>query len=219
MRRTVPALTAGAILAVAIAILGILHATAFDPEKLKAELEARIAELNALPEADPVRKDAFAERLLADESYRNHAKALYRKVERAHLKLHEAARLDRAAQKEALPFLARCKDFRTIPSGELPDLLSEARSLLSKYATTRFGDLLRSNVQALENAAEAVPRCAPADVVALQRDVLQQVAAGQFAEATRLIDDFEKRYANAAEFSAQLRELRATVQRAALKRR
>lgn len=214
-RQTVLGLTAGAILAAAIGILGVLHATAFDPADVQAELEVRIAELNAIPDTEPVRKDAFAEKLLADESYRTHARALYAKIERAHPKLHEAAQVDRAAQKEVLPFLARCKDLAKIPKAELPDLLSEARSLLSKYPTTRFGDLLRANVQALQQAVDAIPRVSPQDVMTLSRDVKKWTHEGRYAAAYAAVKEFQKKADHAVEFHAQLGDLLRTILRQA----
>jgi len=210
-RQTVLGLTAGAILAVAIGILGLLHATAFDPATVKAELERRIAELNAIPETDAIRKDGLAEELLANESYRQHARALYLKVERAHPKLHESAQLERAAQKEVPPFLAQCRDLSKVPPDELSRLWDECRSLLRNYDGTRYGKNLREARDRIQAAVEAQVRCTAKDVVDLQAEILKQVSAGRFALAWRLVDEFEKKYSNAGEFAGKLQPLRHSI--------
>ena len=214
-RQTVIALTAGAILAVALGILGILHATAFDPEAVKVEFQSRIDQLYRIPENDPIAREALAKELLANDLYKQHAKALSLKLERAYPKIHEAANLERTAQKEVPPFLAKCKDLRRVPPDELDALLGEARTILRNYGTTRYGDELRRVVQELKARCDLIIRCTANDVLALGREVQKQTKDGRFAQGYAMVAEFEKKYVNAQDFESQLREIRQTALRKA----
>jgi len=214
-RQTVIALTSGALIAVALGVLGILHATAFDPETVKAEAQSRYDQLNRIPENDSIAREALAKELLANEQYREHAKAIMIKIERAYPKIHETANLERAAQKEIPPFLAKCKELSRVPPDELDALLGEGRSLLRNYGTTRYGNELRRVVDELNVRCDKIIRCFPPDVIALQREVLKHLKEGHFAQGYALVAEFEKKYVNAQEFESQLREIRQSVLRKA----
>jgi hypothetical protein len=214
-RQTVIALTAGAGIAVALGILGILHATAFDPELVRVEAQSRLDQLNRIPESDPLAREALAKEILANELYREHAKVVLGKVERMHLKIREAANLERAAMKEVPPFLAKCKDLRRVPHAELDALHGEAGSLLRNYGTTRYGEELKRLVQELKVRCESIIRCTANDVVALSIEVEKLTKEGRFVRGYGLVDEFEKKYVNAQEFESQLREIRQKALRKA----
>jgi hypothetical protein len=166
----------------------------YDPDAIKAELEARIEELNKIPAEEAIRKERFAAELLENELYKKYAKALWLKVERAHRALHAAAQLERAAQKEIPPFLARSKDLTGIQRADLQMLIGEAASLLGNYGSTRFGDALRRRQAELTAKLESMPKPVTAlDVVELNRIVKQALAAGRAADAIVLIEEFLRR--------------------------
>jgi len=77
--------------ALVIGGLIVFNAIGPDPAAIKADLEKKMAELDALPPEKITAKDARAEELLAVEEYAQHAKALRLKLERLHAGLHEAA--------------------------------------------------------------------------------------------------------------------------------
>ncbi|RPH43680.1 MAG: hypothetical protein EHM91_08595 [Planctomycetota bacterium] len=214
-RQTVIALTSGALIAVALGVLGILHATAFDPETVRVEAQSRYDQLNRIPENDPIAREALAKELLANEQYREHAKGIIGKIDRAYPKIHEAANLERAARKEVPPFLARCKELSRVPPDELDALLGEGRSLLRNYGPTRVGDELRKVVDDLKVRCVAIIRCIPETVVTLQRDILKLVKEGHCAQAYAMVGEFEKKYINAADFESRLHETRQAVLRKA----
>jgi hypothetical protein len=202
---------AGLILVATIGILGILHATAFDPATVKAELERKIEELNRIPAEEAIRKDTFAEELLANASYKEHARALYLKVERAHPRLHDASQLEREALKIVPSFLARCRDLSRLAPADLDLLLDEARSHFNNFAATRYGSALRKAQEALKAKLESAPRSVtPPEVVELSRKVHQSVAEGHFSAAIDLIAELMKR-PGALEFNPQIQPLRKTI--------
>src|SRR5262249_32747963 len=92
-RRNLFWLAAGTLI-VAIGGLVAANLLAFDPRDVKKELERDLAEYKLIPEADVLKRDVFLHGLLANESYREHAKALYRDVERADARVHGAANLE-----------------------------------------------------------------------------------------------------------------------------
>ena len=212
--QTVIALTSGALIAVALGVLGILHATAFDPETVRVEAQSRFEQLNRIPENDPIARETLAQELLANEQYREHAKGILLKIERAYPRIHEAANLEREARREVPPFLARCKDLSRVPPDELDALHGEGRSLLRNYGTTRYGADLRKVVDELKIRCEKIIRCTAADVFALGRDVQLEVKEGRYAQAFALILGFEKKYINAMEFKSRLDDLRLLLNRA-----
>jgi hypothetical protein len=202
---------AGLILVTMIGILGILHATAFDPATVKAELERRIAELDGLPAEEAIRKDTLAEELLANDQYKQHARALYLKVERAHPRLHDAARLEREAAKVVPAFLARCKDLSRLAPSDLQLRSDEARSHVNNFGSTRYGPALRKLQAELKARLESAPRSVtPTDVIELSRKVYQTVAEGHFSPAIDLIADFMKR-PGTLEYNPQIQPLREMI--------
>jgi hypothetical protein len=214
-RQTVIALTAGAILAVAIGVLGAVKYAEPDSEAIRVELLKRIEELEKIPPIEAIRKDAAAEELLRNEEYRKHALSSLVKLERAHPKLHELANLERAGQKEIPPFLAKCKDLARVPPDELDALQGEVRALLRTYGTTRYGDELRRVEQELKVRCDTFIRCGAKDVVELSSKVQKLSQEGHFAAAYLLVNDFERKYVNAMQYDSQLREIRSGVLRKA----
>jgi DNA-directed RNA polymerase subunit H (RpoH/RPB5) len=212
-RQTVIAVTAGALIALALGVLGILHATAFDPETVRVEAQSRYDQLNRIPENDPIAREALAKELLANEQYREHAKGILLKIERAYPKVHEAATLERTARREVPPFLAKCKDLRRVPLDELDALHGEGRSLLRNYGTTRYGDELRKVVDELKVRCGMIPRCTANDVVALSGEVQRLLKEGKEADAEDRIREFVKKYLNIAEFETRIRGLEQQVVR------
>ena len=214
-RQNVIALTAGATLAVAIAVLAAVKNNEPDPEMFRVELLKRIEELDRIPAVDAIRKDAMAEELLRNENYRKHALSSLVKLERAHPKLHEAANQERAAAKEVPNFLARTKDLARVPPDELDALQGEVRSLLRNYGTTRYGDELRRVEQELKVRCDMIIRCTAKDVVDLSVEVLKLAQEGHYAQGYRMVSDFERKYVNAITYEVQLREIRMQVLRKA----
>lgn len=188
--------TASGLLVVAIGVLGILHGTSDDPKQVQAELQARIDELHRIPDGDSARKEALAREILADESYRQHARALRLKVEREHPRLCEQANLDREAQKVVPPFLARCKDLGGLARHDLTLLTDEARAQLGNYQRSRYGPALRDALRRLE---ETTPQPSP-EYLPMLAKVHDGIKQGKFSEASQ---------------AAQTRELREMVERQA----
>ena len=192
------------ILVAAIGVLWAIGRIGPDPAAIKAELEARIEELNKIPAEEAIRKDALAEEHLANDLYKQYAKALWLKLERAHRSIHDAALLERAAAKEVPPFLARCKDLSKVERAELQMLIGEARSLLDNYGATRYADALRKTRLALDERFAALPPLVTAqDVIELTRKVQQALTEGHFSGAQDLIKDFQKR-PGAPEYQAKV---------------
>jgi hypothetical protein len=209
----------GGTLVVAIGVLAIANTTKFDPQTVKEELERRIAEYKRLPEDDVLRRDAVLHELLANESYKEHAKALYREVERAHPRVHDAAQLEREAQKAVPPFLARCKDLSNVSGDDLRRLYDEARSHLANYGGTRQAAALGETQNRLKDRLEKQDRVGPKQVLELQKACHKACDEGRFAEATELIAAFRKR-PGSGDYTAQVRDVEEMVRRkAALKSR
>jgi hypothetical protein len=194
---------------VALILLGAIGAlwaykiNDIDPDAVKAEFAARIDELNRMPDERIVQKDALALEYLANEQYKRYAKALWLKLERAEKSFHDAAQLDRAAQKEVPPFLARSKGFSSTNHEDFKLLIGEARTLISTYGATRFGDPLRKRLDELTAKLEVLPKPAsPFDFVELSREVATAQAQGRFSDALDRIDAFMKR-PNAKEYAAK----------------
>jgi hypothetical protein len=184
----------GLILLGAIGVLWALGNVGRKPEEIKAELEARIEELNRIPAEEPVRKDDLARELLANDDYKNHAKALWLRLEKAQRSLHDAAQLDRAAQKDVPPFLARSKDLSRIERTDLQNLIGECSTLIASYGATRFGDALRQRRDELTAKLESLPKPATAsDVMDLSRRVLLAQNEGRHSDPLDIIDEFLKR--------------------------
>ncbi len=197
----------GLILLGAIGVLGAINISGRKPEEIKAELEGRIAELNKIPAEEAVRKDTLAEELLANEEYKNQAKALWLKLERAHRPLHDAAQLETAATKEVPPFLARSKDLPKANHEDLKLLIGEARTLINNYGSTRFGDPLRQRMDKLTAALESLPKPVTAlDFLDLSGKVTLAQKQGHFSPSLDLLEEFMKR-PGAKEYGAKADKL------------
>jgi hypothetical protein len=215
-RQIVLSISIGLVLITTIGILGILYVTRFDPATVKAELEQKIEELHRIPAEEAIRKDAFAEVLLANASYKEHARALYLKVERARPRLHDAAQLEREALKVVPAYLARCKDLGKIPPADLQLLFDEARSHIDNFGSTRYGPALRKAQSELKAKLESAPRSAsPQEVVELSRKVYQTVAEGHYSSALDLIAEFMKR-PGARDYESKVQPLRIMIAQKAL---
>ena len=201
----------GLILVGAIGVLGAINAAGPKPEEIKAQLEARIEELNKIPAQEAVPKDALAEELLANEEYKEHAKALWLKVERAHRPLHDAAQLDRAAQKEVVPYLARSKDFSRLDREDLKLEIGEGRTLIDTYGRTRFGEALRKRLEDLAAKLESLPKpVEPQEILDLQRKVMKALSEGHFSAAMDLITELQKR-PGALDYKGKIEPLIASI--------
>jgi hypothetical protein len=218
-RQTVIGLTAGAILVVAIGVLWAVSTSGPNPDAIRAELEARIVELNAIPDTDPIRKEAFAKKLIDNEDYRKYARGILIKVERALPKLQAAAHLERAALKDVTPFLARCKEVTTLSPAALAALSDEARALLDTYGATRHADALRAAQKRVNEQLAADPPCTSTDVLNLGIAVQKALDKDKVDEARRLIEDFVKKRRGADQFKSQIDQLREKVNRRAGLRR
>jgi hypothetical protein len=200
------------ILAGAIGVLWAINEAGPQPKEIKARLEARIEELNKIPAEEAIRKDALAEELLANEEYQHHAKALWLKVERAHRPLHDAAQLDRAAQREVAPYLARSRDFSRLGREDLQLLIGEGKTLIANYGQTRFGAALRKREQELTAKLESLPKLVePQDILELQRNVIRPLSEGHFSDAKALIDELVKR-PGAEVYRGKIEPLIASIQ-------
>lgn len=210
-RQTVLGLTIGLILVVAISGLAMYHRSKIDPDAVKKEFEAKIAALDQIPGAEIARKDQAAEELLAVELYKEHAKALWLKLERTHRSLHDAAQLDRAAQKDVASFLSRSK----ASGGDVRTLEAEARSLILSYGGTRFGRALRDEQARLQSLLESMRGFGAPDYLNLVRDLRKAEQDGHFAAAMALIDAAVKQCADPREYEQKFTELREEVKRKA----
>jgi hypothetical protein len=199
-------------LVVAIGGLAIANLLKFDPETVKIELEHRLAEYRRIPESDVLKRDAFLEELLATDSYRDHAKTLYREVERARARVHEAAGLELEALKTVPPFLARCRDLLKISDDEIRRLYDESRSHLANYGMTRQAAPLREAQGRLREILERQDRIDPKEVIELQKSVLTASDAGRFQDAADLIAAFRKRR-RSDDYVKQIREIEEMVSR------
>ena len=203
---------AAAVLVVAIGGLVVANVLAFDPEDVKKALERDLAEYKLLPEADVLKRDVFLHGLLQNESYRDHAKALYRDVERMHGRVHEAADVELEAKKTVPPFLARCKDLSNLSGQEVRQLYDESRSHLANYGTTQQAAPLREVQGRLKQLLEKQDRIDPKELLELQKNVLKACDAGKFQDATALIVSFRKR-PGSVDYEPKLREIEAMVSR------
>jgi hypothetical protein len=184
----------GLVLLGAIGVLWAISNAGLKPEEIKAELSAKIEELNSLPAEEIVRKDALAHGYLANDQYKDHAKALWLRLEKAHRSLHDAAQLDQAAQKETTRFLGRSKDLSKTEREDLKLLLGEVRTLIDKYGATRFGDALRKRQDDLTAKLDSLPKeVTPLDFLELSKKATTAQAQGHFSEALDLIDAWTKR--------------------------
>jgi len=199
-------------LVVAIGGLGVAKLLAFNPQDVKDELEQDLKAYQLIPEADVLKRDVFLHGLLANESYRDHAKARYRDVERMHPRVHGAADLELEAKKTVPPFLAQCRDLSKLPPQEIRRLYDESRTHLANYATTQQAAPLREAQGRLKELLDKQERIDPKDIVQLQKDVLKSCDGGRFVEATGLIAAFRKR-PGSIDYDPKLRELEETVSR------
>lgn len=199
-------------LVVAIGGLAVANLLAFNPQDVKKELERDIAEYKLIPETEVLKRDVFLHGLLASESYREHAKALHRDVERMHGRVHEAADLELEAKKTVPPFLARCKDLSKLPADEVRRLYDESRTHLVNYATTQQAAPLREAQGRLKALLEKQERIVPNDIIVLQKDVLKASDGGRFQEAADLIAAFRKR-PGSGEYARQIRDIEEMVSR------
>jgi hypothetical protein len=201
----------GLILLGAIGVLWGISISGRTPAEIKAELEAKIEALNKIPAEEAVRKDALAEEMMDNEEYKNHAKALWLKLERAHRSLHDAAQLEKAAAKEVPPFLARSKEFSKLLHEDLKILIGEARTLINNYGSTRFGDPLRKRMDELTAALDSLPKPVTArEFLDLSGKVTMAQKQGHFSDAIALIEDFMKR-PGAKEYATQAAGLTETT--------
>jgi hypothetical protein len=223
-------MSVGLILLGAIAVLGILRASAPDPAGTRAELERELEDLNRIPAEEALRKDAKAEEILANEDFREHARGLLLRVEKMHPRLHEAAELERAAQKVVPRFLARCSNLEPLPPKELHPLEDEARAYPGDYGGTRFGPALKGVLRSIEALLARTPDPASAGgagkapeeagssgarlFVKAQQEVGEALRAGRFAAALQVIDGFQKR-ADDLDLSRRANDLRELVFRKA----
>jgi hypothetical protein len=205
---------AAGIFVTAIAGLVTANVTRFDPKDVQVEFEAKFAEVRNLPESDVLKKDALLEELLRNESYKEHAKAIYREVDRFHNKIHEPAMLELEAKKTVAPFLARCKDLPRISPEEVRLLYDESRSHLLNYGSTRQGAPLREVQAQLKTLLDKQVRIEPKEILELQKDVIKATDAGKFKDASDLTANFRKR-TGSSEYDRQLREIEAMVARKA----
>jgi hypothetical protein len=184
----------GLILLGAIGVLWGLNQMGPKPDEIKADFGTKIEALNKIPDEEPVRKDALAEEYLANEEYKQYAKALWLKLEKAHRSLHDAAQLDRAAQKEVPPFLARSKDLSKANHEDLKLLIGEATSLINNYGASRFGEPLRKRLDELTAKLESLPKQVTAlDFLDLSGKVTLEQKQWHFSGVMDLIDEFLKR--------------------------
>jgi hypothetical protein len=203
---------AAATLGVAIGGLLVANALAFDPKDVQDELQARLAEYQRIPEDDFLKRDVFLHELLDNPSYRDHAKALTRDVERTHARIHERAMLELEAKKTVAPFLARCKDLSRLSPEEVRLLYDESRSHLLNYGSTRQGPPLRDVQAGLKALLEKQVRTDPKEIIELQKEVIKLTDAGRFKEASELMGNFRKR-PDILIYDRQLRDLEAMVAR------
>jgi hypothetical protein len=201
-------------LVILIGVLAVANALKFDVEKVKAEIDARLAEYRQIPEDDVLGWDALHHDLLANDSYKEHAKRQYGEVERLHPRIHDAAQLEREALKAVPPFLARCKDLSKLSGDELRRLHDETRSHLSNYGTTRQAAPLRETLTRLKEQLEKQDKVGPQDLLVLQKSVHDLCKAGRFAEAKERIDAFRRRIGS-GDYPTQVRELEEMVRRKA----
>jgi len=201
-------------LIVTIGGLVVANLLAFDPDDVRRRLERDLEEYKRIPEADVLKRDVFLHGLLADESYREHAKSLYREVERIHSRVHGAANHELEAKKTVPPFLARCKDLSGLSEKELLRLSDESRTHLATYATTQQAAPLREVQARLKTKIETMESLGPLEFVELQRAVRKACDGGRFQEATDLIAAFRKR-PGSSDYAQQLRGLEDMVSRIA----
>ena len=205
---------AAGILVVAIGGLLAANLLAFDPKDVQVEVRGKRAEYHRIPEEDYLKRDVLLHELLDNPSYREHAKALYREIERDHAKVHEPAMLELEAKKTAAPFLARCKDLSRLPPEEIRLLYDESRSHLLNYGSTRQGAPLRDVQAQLKTLLEKQVRIEPKEIIELQKEVIKLTDAGRFKEASELVSTFRKR-PGSADYDRQLREIEAMIARKA----
>jgi hypothetical protein len=203
-----------AVLLVAIGGLLVAHALTFNPKDVQDELEKKLAEFRGIPEDDVLKRDVLLHELRDNQSYRDHAKALYREVERLHAKVHGPAELELEAKKAVLPFLARCRELSRLPAEEIRLLYDESRSHLVNYGATRQGPPLRDVHGRLKELLEKQDRIDPKEFIQLQKDVLKACDAGKFSDASALIGPFRKR-PGSVDYEPKIRELEAMVARKA----
>ena len=196
----------------AIGGLVVANLLAFNPKNVKEALEQDLAEYQLIPEADVLKRDVFLHGLLNNESYREHAKARYRDVERLHPRVHGAADLELEAKKAVPPFLAQCRDLSKVPPGEVRRLYDESRTHLANYATTQQAAPLREAQGRLRALLEKQDRIDPEEIIKLQKEVRKAVDGGRFVEAMQLIADFRKRLGS-VEYDRQIRETEEMVSR------
>jgi len=222
----------GLLLVGAITVLGILRAASADPDQIKAELAQEILTLNRIPPGEAIRKDEKAEEILASEEYRKYGAGIYLRLEKVHSGLHEAAELERSAQKVVPRFLARCADPEKVPPKELPTLADEARAHLGNYGGTRFGPPLRERLRKIEDLStrKAGPGPATADgkvpaeggtsgaelLVRAQHEVGEALRTESYSRALEIIDRFQKR-TDDDDLRRRAKELREIVLRKARK--
>lgn len=210
-RQTVLGLSSGAVILAAISGLGMYHHLQTDPDAVKKEFEPRLAEWNRIPDRDLARKDKVAEELLDHPLYKEHAKALWLKLDKAHKPIHDALKIDQAAQKDVTGFLARSR----MPGGDVRTLEAEARTLILNYGQTRFGDDLRQEQERLRKILDSMEPFGPADFIALQRDVRKAAKEGRYAAAMALIDDAVKKHPTVREYDQKFEELRGEIRKKA----
>jgi len=198
-----------AALVIAIGGLAVAKFVAFDPDDVKKEFEREFADL---PKDDVIRRDTLMRGMLANESYQNHAKAQYRDLERAYARTHDAAELEREAQKAVPPFLTRCKELSTATTEDLHRLYDEARTHLTNYGTTRQAGPLREAMSRVKERLDQQDKVLPKDLLELQKAVHEHCKGGRIAAAKDAIAAFRKR-PGSNDYAAQLRELEEMVRR------
>ncbi len=206
------AIAIGLVIAALLAVLGILHALAPDPDAIRAELARALREIEAMPDTDPVAKDRRIEEVLGVEEYPKYARGLWTKLDRMHGPVHQARDAELAARRVVPAFLSRCSSLDGKSLGELRDLEGEAETLRNDHGRTSFGPALTDALARLKGKiALLTPACTDLDHFRILQEIERERLAKRSSAALNRIDEVTAQHPRCADFLAKLRTARETI--------
>lgn len=190
------AIGAAVVLGAIVGVILWLQSKQIDPEKIKAELTAEIERINTIPADDIVGKDDAVHPLLEKEEYKKYAVELRATLLNLERTVHEAAQLQREADKEVDPFFEKYEAVVRDPErfkSEGQKLFDELRSLRDRFSGTLQEKKLEESYQEVTKLLEGLSEQEKdweSLFIGMRTAAEQSGAKGDFAGALRQVNEF-----------------------------
>lgn len=222
--RKKPNLKLIAIVAVAsiVAIIGILFGILsgqVDPEKVKAELKAKIDEIEKLGPDQVIEKHKRLKELQANPAYKVEICGAVRKaLDSAEEAARRPAEIQQKADEDAKPFIEKYPGTSGLDQTKAQNLLDQVSSLIADYLTTTHGPKLEEIKKELLSWLEAnTSTDSPEGAWPEKKRESDRLAKdGDYKRASKIVEDFERQYSG--KLSSTLQRL-VDEQRTSLKNR